>query len=170
MKNTIVCFSKSPISYFRLIRSYFVFSEVGEQVERFCTSHLPKLGASWERACYTLYLFVLVCYNFVAAEKPMGWRIGWWKEELPGWSGQAWRPRRDGGHAWPGEGGDLCFFSCCSNMCIFNNNSPAASGAVHLLVPCTLSFFSFPVLFFSFSGKVDCNVPIPSFVLLSIHF
>ena len=62
------------------------------------------------------------------------------------------------------------YFSCCSNMCIFNNNSPAASGAVHLLVPCTLSFFSFPVLFFSFSGKVDCNVPIPSFVLLSIHF
>ena len=40
-----------------------------------------------------------------------------------------------------------------------------ASGAVHLLVPCTLSFFSFPVLFFSFSGKVDCNVPIPSFVV-----
>ena len=44
-----------------------------------------------------------------------------------------------------------------------------ASGAVHLLVPCTLSSFSFPVLFFSFSEKVDCNVPIPSFVLLSIH-
>ena len=60
MKNTIVCFSKSPISYFRLIRSYFVFSEVGEQVERFCTSHLPKLGASWERACYTLYSIVIL--------------------------------------------------------------------------------------------------------------
>ena len=167
MKNTIVCFSKSPISYFRLIRSYFVFSEVGEQVERFCTSHLPKLGASWERACYTLYLFVII---LLQQKNQWGGGLGGGRRsclvevDKPGVL-VVMEDMLDQVRV-----GIYVYFSCCSNMCIFNNNSPAASGAVHLLVPCTLSFFSFPVLFFSFSGKVDCNVPIPSFVLLSIHF
>ena len=155
MKNTIVCFSKSPISYFRLIRSYFFFSEVGEQVERFCTSHLPKLGASWERACYTLYSIVILLQQ----KNQWGGGLGGGRRsclvevDKPGVL-VVMEDMLDQVRV----GIDVFFISCCSNMCIFNNKSPAASGAVHLLVPCTLSFFSFFCSFFSFSGKVDCFV------------